>query len=73
MGVTLINFIFPKIRLQRELVECGAHVELEYFYFNLNLLLSNNQHLACSIVTGDFHAKFSKWCTTDKNNAQTLN
>ena len=40
-----------------------SHKELESFRSNLDLLLSNinNQHLACSIVIGDFNAKYSKW------------
>ena len=35
-----------------------SHEELHSFCSNL----------ACSIVIGDFNAKCSKWCTTDKNN-----
>ena len=51
-----------------------SHEELKSFSLNLDLLLSNinNQHPACSIVIGDFNAKFSKCCTTDKNNTAGL-
>ena len=48
--------------------------ELESFYSSLDSLLSNikDQHPTCSIVIGDFNAKCSKWCTTDKNNTAGL-
>ena len=46
------------------------HDELDRFCTNFDLLLSNinNLHLTCSIVLGDFNAKYSKWCASDKNN-----
>ena len=46
------------------------HEELENFSFNLDLLLSNinDNHPTCSILTGDFHAKSSIWCNSDKSN-----
>ena len=48
--------------------------ELESFYSSLDSLLSDikDQHPTCSIVIGDFNAKCSKWCTTDKNNTAGL-
>ena len=51
-----------------------SHEELESFCSNLDLLLSNinDQHPACSIIMGDFNAKYWKWCTTDKNNTAGL-
>ena len=47
-----------------------SHEELENFCSSLDSLLSNinDQHPACSIVIGDFNAKCSKWCTSDKDN-----
>ena len=36
--------------------------------FDLFLSNINNRHLTCSIVLGDFNAKCSKWCASDKNN-----
>ena len=46
------------------------HEELENFSFNLDLPLSNinNNHPTCSILIGDFNAKSSKWCNSDKSN-----
>ena len=46
------------------------HDELERFFINFDLLLSNinNLHSNCSIVLDDFNAKYSKWCASDKNN-----
>ena len=32
----------------------------------------NNLHPACSIVFGDFDAKCSKWCASDKNNTTSV-
>ena len=32
----------------------------------------NDQHPACSIIIGDFNAKCSKWCSTDKDNTAGL-
>ena len=47
-----------------------SHDELERFSANFDLLLSNinDLHLSCSIVLGDFNARCSKWCASDKNN-----
>ena len=46
------------------------HEELENFNSNLDLLLSNinDNHPTCSIIIGDFNAKSSKWCNSDKSN-----
>ena len=46
------------------------HDELEHFCTNFDLLLSNinNLYSTCSIVLGDFNAKCSKWCASDKSN-----
>ena len=51
-----------------------SHEELESFCSSLDSLLSNinNQHPACSIAIGDFHAKCSKECTSDKDNTTGL-
>ena len=51
-----------------------SHEELESFCSDLDSLLSNinNQHPACSIVLGDFNAKCSKWCATDKDSTGDL-
>ena len=51
-----------------------SHEELESFRSNLDSVLSNinDQHTVCSIVIGDFNAKCSKWCTTDKDNTAGL-
>ena len=51
-----------------------SHEELESFCSNLESLVSNinDQHPAFSIVIGDFNAKCSKWCTTDKDNTAGL-
>ena len=51
-----------------------SHEELERFCSSLDSLLSNinDQHPACSIVIGDFNAKCSKWCTSDKDNTAGL-
>ena len=45
--------------------------ELERFCVNFDLLLPNinGLHPACSIVLGDFKAKCSKWCASDRNNS----
>ena len=32
----------------------------------------NNNQPACSILIGDFNAKCSKWCSSDKNNITGL-
>ena len=47
-----------------------SHGKLESFCSSLDSLLSNinDQHPACSIIIGDFNAKCSKWCTSDKDN-----
>ena len=46
------------------------HEELENFSSNLDLLISNinDNHPTCSILMGDFHAKSSIWCNSDKSN-----
>ena len=50
-----------------------SHDELENFCSELNLLLTNiNNKPACSIRIGDFNAKCSKWCSSDKNNIAGL-
>ena len=51
-----------------------SHEELESFCYNLDSILSNinDQHLAFSIATGNFNAKCSKWCSTNKNNTAGL-
>ena len=48
-----------------------SHDELERFCANFDLLLSNinDLHPTCSIVLGDFNAKCSKWCASDRNNS----
>ena len=48
-----------------------SHDELERFCANFDLLLSNinDLHPTCSIVLGDFNAKCSKWCTSDRINS----
>ena len=48
-----------------------SHDELERFWVNFDLLLSNinDLHPTCSIVLGDFNAKCSKWCASDRNNS----
>ena len=45
-----------------------SHEELESFCSNLDLLLPNNQLQTFSIFIVDFNAKYSKWCTADKDN-----
>ena len=47
-----------------------SHEELDTFCSNLDPLLSNinNNHPNCSILIGDFNAKSSKWCSSDKDN-----
>ena len=47
-----------------------SHDELQRFCVNFDLLLSNINDLdpTCSIVSGDFYAKYSKWCASDKSN-----
>ena len=47
-----------------------SHEELDTFCSNLDLLLSNinNNHPNCSILIGDFNAKSSRWCSSDKDN-----
>ena len=51
-----------------------SHEVLESFCSSLDSLLSNinDQHPVCSIAIEDFNAKFSKWCTTDKDNTAGL-
>ena len=46
------------------------HEELENFSSNLDPLLSkiNDNHPTCSILRGDFNAKSSKSCNSDKSN-----
>ena len=46
------------------------HDEPEHVCTNFDLHLSNinNIYPTCSIVLGDFNAKCSKWCSSDKNN-----
>ena len=46
------------------------HDELERFCANFDLLLCNisDLHPTCSVVLGDFNAKCSKWCASDKSN-----
>ena len=46
------------------------HEELEDFSSNLDLLLSNinDNHPTCSVRIGDFNAKSSKWCNSNKSN-----
>ena len=43
--------------------------ELESFCSSIDSLLSNinDQHPAYLIVIGEFNAKSSKWCTSDKD------
>ena len=43
--------------------------ELETFCSDLTFLLNNINkfQLSCSVLLGDFNAKHSKWCSTDKN------
>ena len=45
------------------------HKELENFSSNLDILLSNINDIdtTCSILIGNFNAKNSKWCNSDKN------
>ena len=45
------------------------HDELERFCANFDLLLSNisDLHSTCSIVLGDFNAKCSTWCASNKS------
>ena len=51
-----------------------SHEQLENFCSSLDSLLSNvnDQHPAHSVVIGDFNAKYSKWCTSDKDNTSGL-
>ena len=51
-----------------------SHEELESFCSSLDSFLSsaNDQHPDCSIVTEDFNAKCSKWCTSDIDNTPSL-
>ena len=51
-----------------------SHDEFENSCSELNLLLTNinNNQPACSILIGDFNAKCSKWCSSDKNNIAGL-
>ena len=51
-----------------------SHDELENFCSELNLLLTNinNNQPAWSILIGDFNAKCSKWCSSDRNNVAGL-
>ena len=48
-----------------------SYDELERFCANFDLLLSNinDLHPTCSVVLGDFNAKYSKWCASDRNNS----
>ena len=50
------------------------HDELNNFCSELNLCLTNinNNQPACSILIGDFNAKCSKWCSSDKINIAGL-
>ena len=43
--------------------------EPDNFCSELNLLLTNvnNNQTACSILIGDFNARCTKWCSSDKN------
>ena len=51
-----------------------SHDELERFCANFDLLLSNinDLHPTCSIALGDFNAKYSKSCASDKNNSVVI-
>ena len=51
-----------------------SHDEFENFCSELNLLLTNinNNQPVCSVLLGDFNAKCSKWCSSDKNNIAGL-
>ena len=51
-----------------------SHDELKNFFSELNLLLTNinNNQPAYSVLIGDFNAKCSKWCNSDKNNIAGL-
>ena len=51
-----------------------SHDEFENFCSELNLLLTsrNNNQPACSVLLGEFNAKCSKWCSSDKNNIAGL-
>ena len=51
-----------------------SHDEFKNFCSELNLLLTNinNNQLACSILIGDFNAKCSKSCSSEKNNRAGL-
>ena len=52
-----------------------SHDDPERFCTNFDLLIfnDNNLHPTCSIVLGDFNAKCSKRCTSDKTNTWVLN
>ena len=53
-----------------------CHDELENFSSELNLLVTYittiNQPVQFSFLIGDFNAKCSKWCSSDKNNIAGL-
>ena len=48
-----------------------SHDEFESFCANFDPFFSNinDLHPTCSIVLGDFNAKCSKWCASDRNNS----
>ena len=48
--------------------------KLERFCANFDLLLSNinDLHPTCSIVLGNFNAKCSKWCASDRTNSASI-
>ena len=50
------------------------HDKLNNFCSELNLCLTNinNNQPACSVLIGDFNAKYSKWCSSDKINIAGL-
>ena len=47
-------------------------MNLRCFSNDLNLLLSNvnDVNTTLSVITGDFNAKSSRWCSLDKDNAE---
>ena len=47
-----------------------SHEELDTFWCNLDVLLSNinDNHAPYSSLVGNFKAKCSKWCSSDKDN-----
>ena len=48
---------------------------METFCSNLNSLFNiiNKFQPSCSILLSDFNAKFSEWCSSDKNNTTGIN